>query len=69
MMQTEIDLEGNEHKELWLEVQWKSGGEKMYDRYQTQNYLQIKHNDGSEKYIAMTCSAEYMRDTSVATNV
>ena len=41
----------------------------MYDRYQVQNYLQIKHADGSEKYIAMTCSAEYMRDQSVATNV
>ena len=39
MMKTEIDLEGNEHKELWLEVQWKSGGEKMYDQYQVQNYL------------------------------
>ena len=33
MIKTEIDLDGNEHKELWLEVQWKSGGEKMYDRY------------------------------------
>ena len=66
---TEVDNDGNEHKEIWLEVQWKTGGEKMNDRYQVQNYLQTQHPDTANTYIAMTCSAEYMRDNSVATNV
>ena len=68
-MMTEVDLDGSEHKELWLEVQWKTGGEKMDDYYWVQNYLQILHPDSPGKYIAMTCSAEYMRDRTVATNV
>ena len=41
----------------------------MDDYYWVQNYLQILHPDSQGKYIAMTCSAEYYRDRSVATNV
>ena len=67
-MMTYEDAEGIEHKEVWLELKWRTGGE-SYGNYWIQTYMQMEDPMNPGMFMAMTCTAEYDKGDDFATEV
>ena len=62
------DEEGIEHKEVWFEIKWRTGGED-YGNYWIQNYMEMEDLLNPGMYMSITCTAEYNSRDDFAENV